>query len=242
MEDDRLQKKNALYLIPTPLGDGIPDQFMPHFNTEIINKIDHFIVENSRTVRRFFSKLGLDREIAALHFMELDKHHPDRQIEEFLAPLQAGKNVGLLSEAGVPAVADPGAKIVAHAHQIGFRVVPLAGPSSLLLALMASGLNGQNFAFNGYLPVQKEGRRRKIKAFERRSQQENQTQIFIETPYRNQKLFTDLLAICQPGTKLCIAVDLTTATEEIRMQSVAAWRGQKAPQLNKRPAIFLLLA
>ncbi|KAA3620435.1 MAG: SAM-dependent methyltransferase [Calditrichaeota bacterium] len=234
--------KPTLYLIPTPLGSDQFDTVFPRYNLKIINRIDYFIVENARTIRRFFSKLRIDKKIADLHFVELNKHTDDLDLDGFLAPLERGEHLGLLSDAGIPAVADPGAEIVKRAHKKGFQVVPLIGPSSILLALMASGLNGQNFAFNGYLPVQKDDRASKLKFYENRSRQEKQTQIFIETPYRNQKLFEDLLRICSPQTRLCLAIDLTLESQVINTQSIADWRQKTIPALHKKPAIFLFLA
>ncbi|KAA3659377.1 MAG: SAM-dependent methyltransferase [Calditrichaeota bacterium] len=234
--------KPTLYLIPAPLGESKYTTIFPSYNLDVINQIEHFIVENARTARRFLSKLGIDKKLTELHFYELNKHTQPEQIAGFLAPLQQGHDLGLLSEAGTPAVADPGAEVVQRVHRIGFAIVPLVGPSSILLALMASGLNGQSFAFNGYLPIEKNERRQRINFYEKRSRQERQTQLFIETPYRNTLLFTDLLQNCNGNTRLCVATDLTMDSQRIQTFTIAEWQQKQKPEMHKRPTIFLFLA
>ncbi len=231
--------KGKLYLIPVTLGDTVVSDVIPEKVVRVINTIDHYIVEDERSARRYLKKAGILKPIQELVFYPLDKHKPSEEKGNFLHILEQGKDVGLLSEAGCPAVADPGADIVRIAHNKGIVVVPLAGPSSIILALMASGLNGQNFAFRGYIPVPKQERLKKIKDLESISARENQTQIFIETPYRNQYLLEDILASASPSTKLCIACDLTLDTEFVQTKSIQEW-GKQLPEIHKRPTIFLL--
>ncbi len=228
-----------LYLIPTTLGGENVQDVIPELVISIINQTSFYIVENVRTARRFLSKAGIEAPIDSLTFFELNKHTTPEQYREYLNPAAEGHHVGIISEAGVPAVADPGAVMVQLAHSKNIRVVPLTGPSSIILALMASGMNGQSFAFNGYLPIKKPDRIKAIKFFEKRSQQENQAQLFIETPYRNMALLEDLLDSCDDNTKLCIAADLTLASEYIHTLSVGEWKKRK-PDLHKRPAIFII--
>lgn len=229
-----------LYLIPTTLGETDDlSKILPAGNAEIVSELKYFIVENLRTARRFLKKVNRDINIDELTFFELNKHTKPEEIAQFLQPLKAGNDVGVISEAGCPAIADPGADVVALAQKQGFRVVPLVGPSSILLSLMASGFNGQSFAFLGYLPVQQSDKVRALRKLESRIYSEDQTQIFIETPYRNMKMLDDILTVCQPDTKLCIAADITLATEFIRTKPIYAWKKEK-PDLNKRPCIFLL--
>ncbi|MBP3709638.1 MAG: SAM-dependent methyltransferase [Treponema sp.] len=230
----------ALYLIPTTLGDTDASRVIPQYNCEVIAGIQHFIVENVRSARRFLKKINKAVDIDALTFYVLDEHTNMQEIDAYLEPLKNGNAVGLLSEAGCPAIADPGAAIVLLAHKNHMRVVPLAGPSALLLALMASGFNGQQFAFNGYLPTKPHERVQKIKLLETRAYKENQTQIFIEAPYRNMQLLESLLATLRTQTKLCIAAGLTCAEEYICTKSVAEWKKSSPPKINKVPAIFLL--
>ena len=233
----------TLYLIPCPISaETEPWDVLPAANSEVIDRLDYFIVENTRSARRFLSRAGVARPIDTLEFRELNEHNTafEREVEALVEPLLTGRSAGVISEAGVPGVADPGAAVVAVCHRKGIRVVPLVGPSSILLALMASGLNGQSFAFNGYLPVKPPERARAIRALERRALTERQSQLFIEAPYRNDKLFTQLIEVCAPETKLTVAVDLTAPTELIRTRTVAEWRRVKAPEWNKRPAIFIL--
>ncbi len=225
----------ALYLVPAPLGGPASDA-LSFAAVETVRSLRDFAVENARTARAFLGALGMPCAIRDLSIEEIAG-----DASALLAPLRAGRPLGVLSEAGCPAVADPGAALVAAARAEGFRVVPLVGPSALLLALMASGLEGQRFAFCGYLPRETPARAERIRALERRSRAEDETQIFIETPYRNETLLTALLECCQPGTRLCVAADLTLPSEEIFAQTVAQWRRQRAP-VGRRPAVFLLQA
>lgn len=232
----------TLYLIPCPISDETaPWDVLPAANRAVMDALDYFIVENTRTARRFLSKAGIARPIGELEFRELNEHTAaGREIEELIAPLLEGRSAGVISEAGVPGVADPGAPVVGACHRRGIRVVPLVGPSSIILAVMASGLNGQSFAFNGYLPVKPDERARAIRTFERRAHAEHQAQLFIETPYRNVKLVEQLLQICAPDTLLTIAKDLTAPDETVITRRIADWRRSQLPELNKRPAIFIL--
>lgn len=228
-----------LYLIPTSLGDTDLDKILPAYNSEIVNRINCFIVEDVRTARRFLKKINPATDIDSIEFFVLNQHTRPEEIAGFLKPLSQGREVGVISEAGCPAIADPGADVVAMAQEKGFKVVPLVGPSSILLALMASGFNGQSFAFNGYLPVQPAERTKAIKRLESRAHNEKQSQIFIETPYRNMKILQDIMTVCQPNTSLCIAADITLETEFIRTKTIRDWKNQ-LPDLNKRPCIFIL--
>ena len=228
-----------IYLIPVTLGESSVEKVIPSDIKTIVSGIKFFIVENIRSARRFLKKINPEINIDELDFKELNEHTPARGIEQFLEPLAKGADIGIISEAGCPGVADPGADVVKIAHQKGFTVVPLVGPSSILLSLMASGMNGQNFAFIGYLPVKPVDRNKAIRELEKRSFSERQTQIFIETPYRNNKLIDDLLANCQSQTRLCIAADITLDTEMIKTATIADWKKTK-PDINKRPTIFLL--
>ena len=229
----------ALYLIPVTLGETDHRKVLPEYNREVISRISYFIVENVRTARRFLKKCNPAIVIDDMHFYELNEHTSPEQVSGYLAPLAKGQSVGLLSEAGCPAIADPGADIVAIAQQRNYRVVPLVGPSSLLMALMASGFNGQGFAFHGYLPIETSARVACIKALESRMYAENQTQLFIETPYRNNKLMEDIVRTCRPSTKLCVAANITCDNEYIRTRTIKEWMGN-LPDLNKKPAIFLI--
>jgi len=231
--------KANIYLIPSPIGTGAIDTVLPDYVKKIINKIDYYIVEDLRTARRFLKKAEIQTSIDDLKFMVLDKHTQPQELEAFLLPISKNKDIGIISEAGVPCIADPGAEIVKLAHKKNIRVIPLVGPSSILLALMASGLNGQNFAFAGYLPIQTRNRTEKIKFLENRSVKENQSQIFMETPYRNQKLLEDILKTCRSNTKLCIATDITLDTEFIKTKTVQEWKANM-PDIHKRPTIFII--
>ena len=214
---------------------------LPAANRAVMASLDYFIVENIRTARRFLSRAALGRPVESLAFAELNEHtDTGRELEELMRPLREGRSAGVISEAGLPGIADPGAAAVAWCHRNGVRVVPLIGPSSLLLALMASGLNGQSFAFNGYLPVKPPERAKAIRFFERRARSEGQSQLFIEAPYRNDKLLAQLLEVCAPETLLTVAADLTGPTEQIVTRPVSAWRAAARPALGKRPAIFIL--
>lgn len=229
----------ALYLIPVTLGDTDIDRVLPNHNRTIIAGISHYVVENIRSARRFLRKSNPDIVIDDLTFYTLDEHTRPEEIASFLAPLRDGKSVGVISEAGCPAIADPGADLVAIAQREGLPVVPLVGPSSILMSLMASGFNGQSFAFNGYLPVEPAERTRKIKQLEQRAYSEDQTQIFIETPYRNHKMIEELVRTCRPTTRLCVACDISCEGEEIHTRTIAQWKKAKY-DIQKRPAIFLI--
>jgi 16S rRNA (cytidine1402-2'-O)-methyltransferase len=231
--------KGTLYLIPALLSEGNVDSVLPEGTLGIIRKLESFIVEEIRTARRFLIKSGVQTPIDNLTFQVFNEHSNDQELQEYLSAALEGQDIGLLSEAGVPCVADPGALIVKTAHELGIRVVPLTGPSSILLALMASGFNGQSFAFVGYLPADKLMRARKIKELEKNILEKDQTQIFIETPYRNLHLFETLVGTCRPDTQLCIATDISGSTEMIKTLSVSNWRKIK-PDIHKKPAIFLL--
>ncbi len=231
-----------LYLIPNTLGEAPSADVLPVHTIETARKLDYFVVEHAKSARRFLSQIQTEMPLQSLEMAELSEHTAVTELPVLLAPLLAGRDAGLLSEAGCPGVADPGAELVALAHQRGVRVVPLVGPSSILLALMASGLNGQGFAFRGYLPVDEVARGKSIAALEMDSARLKQTQIFIETPYRNHKLLAALLAQCQPGTRICVATDLTLPTEWVRTCKVSEWKSSSIPDLNKRPSIFLLQA
>lgn len=228
-----------LYLIPCTLGEYEPSLVLPAPVLSIIASLRVFVVEDVRSARRFLSAAGLKGHIGDLEFHELNEHTRPEEISEMIALF--GENVGLISEAGLPAVADPGASLVALCHEHGIQVIPLVGPSSLMLSLMASGLNGQSFAFCGYLPAKTEERRAALKAVEKRSAAENQTQIIIETPYRNDSMLSDMLAVLRPGTRVCVAADITLPSEFIRTKTVAQWK--KSPiVIGKRPCVFLILA
>jgi 16S rRNA (cytidine1402-2'-O)-methyltransferase len=229
----------SLFLIPVTLGETTIDHVLPSYNGEIISQINYFIVENIRSARRFLKKTDSTIDIDKLTFFELNKHTSPNTISDFLNPVSEGYSVGVISEAGCPAIADPGADVVAIAQRKNIPVVPLVGPSSILMSLMASGFNGQSFAFHGYLPIDSNERISKLKLLEQRVYTENQTQLFIETPYRNQKLVEDILKTCKPSTKLCIAADITCEEEYIKTKTVAEWKKQ-IPDLDKRPCIFLI--
>ena len=232
----------TLYLIPCPISDRTePWDVLPAANRAVIDALDYFIVENTRTARRFLSKAGIGRPIDTLCFRELNEHTAaGREVEELVVPLLAGRSAGVISEAGVPGVADPGALVVEACHRRGIRVVPLVGPSSIVMAVMASGLNGQSFAFNGYLPVKPPERVQAIRRFERRAHAEGQSQLFIEAPYRNVKLMEQLLQTLAPETRLTVAMDITAPGEFIRTLRVREWRAAELPAMNKRPAIFII--
>lgn len=232
--------KGKLYLLPVPLGDeGNASDVLPETVAHSIDFIDHYIVENEKTARRFIKAILPAKKQPELKLSVLNKYTEASQHAGFLQPCLEGKNVGLMSEAGCPGVADPGAAIVKLAHEKSIQVVPLVGPSSILLALMASGMNGQSFAFNGYLPIDKGEKKSTLKNLEKLSQDKNQAQIFIETPYRNNKLVEDLLVILQPNTHLCIAADITQPTEYIKTKTVTQWKKER-PDLHNRPCIFIL--
>ncbi len=235
-------QKGTLFLIPASLGEADLNSVWPAGHKEIINTIDVFIVENIRTARRFLKKAGYKLSFDDAIFHLLNKHTSESESALFLNAAKEGKWVGLLSEAGCPGVADPGQLIVSEAHARGIPVKPLVGANSILLALMASGMNGQSFCFQGYLPIDKKMRNQKIRELESNSQRTGATQIFMETPFRNNQLTEDLLKNCHPATRLCIAAELTAPEEYIASKSIGEWRKTKIPDLHKRPAIFLLLA
>ena len=230
----------SLFLIPVELGDTPQERVLPAYNREVILQIRHFIVEEVRSARRFLKRVDRDINIDELTFYPMGKHADAALFAKYLKPLEAGESVGVISEAGCPAVADPGADVVALAQRRGLPVVPLVGPSSMILAVMASGLSGQSFAFNGYLPIDAADRARRLKQLETRAQQEHQTQLFIETPFRNHKLFETLCQTLRPQTRICIAAGITTDDEWIHTHTVAEWRRQQLPDLSKTPAIFLI--
>lgn len=229
----------TLYLIPVMLGETQIDRVIPTYNIEIANRLNHFIVENKRSARRFLKKCNPAIDIEALIFYELNKHTDKKQLADYLLPMKSGESMGVISEAGCPAVADPGADVVAIAQRQGYNVVPLVGPSSILMAVMASGFNGQSFAFHGYLPIDAAERVKKLKQLEGRAYVENQTQLFIETPYRNQKLVEDILLHCKPQTRLCIAMNISCSDEYIATRPLQAWKG-KLPDMYKKPCVFLI--
>ncbi len=231
--------KGNLYLIPTPLGDTGFEAGLPAVNHHILQRIDTFIVEELRTARRFLRKAGYAKDFETVTFHLLNEHTPDEEVDLMLAKALTGQHTGLLSEAGLPCVADPGNIAVRIAHRKGIRVIPLTGPSSIMLALMASGLNGQNFVFHGYLPVKPDERSKALRELEHAAAKGNQTQIFIETPYRNIAMLESIVKTCRPSLTLCIAADLTLETEWIRSMPLQEWKKQK-PELHKRPAVFLL--
>ena len=226
-----------LYAIPTPLG-GAPQASLPASTLERIRELKDFVVEDAKSARAFLSAAGC--KVRELNLTELSEHTPAADVPALLQPLREGRRLGLLSEAGCPAIADPGAGLVEAAHSEGFRVVPLIGPSSITLALMASGLEGQRFAFCGYLPRDAAERKKRIRELEVRSRRQNETEIFIETPYRNDALLAALVDACAPTTRLCVAADLTLESESVSTRPIAGWR--RAPAIGKRPAVFLLLA
>ncbi|WP_288716134.1 SAM-dependent methyltransferase [uncultured Treponema sp.] len=233
--------ETALYLIPVPLGETPVGQVLPAYNAEIIRNISVFIVENVRSARRFLKKADNNINIDDIEFYELNEHTNKNSIGNYLDPIiKEGKPMGVISEAGCPAVADPGADIVALAQKKNIRVIPLVGPSSILMSVMASGFSGQSFAFNGYLPAKPQERAQKLKQLEQRCYKENQTQLFIETPYRNAQMIESILKTCRPETKLCIASGITCPEEYIKTKSVAEWKKSSLPELGKIPAVFLI--
>lgn len=229
----------SLFLIPVTLGETEHRKVLPEYNLEVILQLKYFIVENIRTARRFLKKADSGIVIDDLTFYELNKHTSPDDVAGYLAPLAKGESVGVISEAGCPAIADPGADVVAIAQRKNYPVVPLVGPSSILMAVMGSGFNGQSFAFHGYLPIDATERTSTIKKLEQRIYSEHQTQLFIETPYRNNKLAEELIRTCKPSTKMCIASDITCDDEYIKTRPVKEWSG-KIPDLSKKPTIFLI--
>jgi len=236
-----MAKLGILYLVPCTLGDTPAELVLPQHVIAVARKLKYFVVEQPKTARQFLSALKPEHPIQSLHFASLNEHTDPKELADMLAPLEAGEDLGIISEAGCPGIADPGADLVLLAHRKGIRVVPLVGPSSILLALMASGLNGQRFAFHGYLPIADPERNKAITALEAESAKRKQTQLFIETPYRNEKLFSALLTQCRPQTLLCVASDISLPGEQIQTRSIESWKTQPIPRLNKRPSMFLLL-
>ncbi|UPL49407.1 SAM-dependent methyltransferase [Hymenobacter sublimis] len=232
--------KGTLYLIPTVLAEDTATQVLPPQVATQVAGLSYFLVENARTARRFIKGVAPQQVIEELRISVIDKDSTEAQIQAALAPVAAGQDAGVISEAGCPGIADPGAELARRAHQLGIRVVPLVGPSSLLLALMASGMNGQSFAFHGYLPIERAKRVAAIKKLEQQALQQQQTQLFIETPYRNLPLLEDLLQTLHPGTRLCVAASLTAANELVRTDTVAGWKKAGPPDIHKQPAVFLI--
>lgn len=229
-----------IYLIPNTLGESETRSVFPELNFAIVKSIKHFIVEDVRTARRFLKKMDKEIDIDTLTFYTLNKHTSPEEISTYLAPALAGSNMGVISEAGCPCIADPGAEIVKIAQKKGLRSIPLVGPSSILMGLMASGFNGQSFAFVGYLPIEDGDRTNRIKSLEKRAKIERQSQIFIETPYRNIKMMESLLSTLQANTLVCVACDVTLETEMIITKTVAEWKKKPLPEINKRPTVFII--
>ena len=234
-----MAKTGTLFLIPSTIAENTSVLVLPSKVLELISSLDEFIVEDERNARRFLKSIGYTKSLQSLILYKLNKHTSDKEIPEFITTLLKGKDMGLLSEAGCPCIADPGSVIVTLAHKNNIPVKPLVGPSSILLSLMASGFNGQNFAFNGYLPIDKNLRIRKIKELENKAYRENQTQIFIETPFRNTQLLNDIINSCSPSTLLCLAINITGKDEFIETKTVMDWKKQ-VPEIHKKTAIFLL--
>ena len=233
--------KGKLYLIPSPLGENDPSEVIPTPVLKSLEGFRTFVVEEVRTVRRYLSRAGLKGKIGELEFHELNEHTDAATVESYLRLFDNGNDVALISEAGLPAVADPGAQLVALAHRHDIEVIPAVGPSSLMLALMASGLNGQSFAFTGYIPAKTEERRARLRQLEKLSGQLRQTQILIETPYRNDSLFSDILSVCASGTRICVAANITMPDAYIKTMTVGEWK-KKGLTIGKRPCVFLMLA
>lgn len=237
-----LMSKGKLYLIPVPLGQTPVVAALPEPVRDCARQLKHFIAENAKSARNFLKSLPSDTLLQRIEIRELNEHTSPSELSELLAPLLAGIDVGLISEAGCPAVADPGSDLVALAHNEGIQVLPMIGPSSIVLALMGSGLSGQNFAFHGYLPAKSELRQKRLRELEKDSLQEKRTQIFIETPYRNMQMLETLINTCAPNTKICVATDLTLATESINTRTTIEWRRQGLPSIKRQPTVFLLQA
>lgn len=241
MIDDRFPP--TLYIVPTRLSEGDPRLVLPAHAIEVAAALDHFVAENAKSARAFLKAIRHPKPLRDILIEELNEHTPRSRIPGLLAPLRAGVSLGLLADAGCPVVADPGAPLVSAAHQLGVPVRPLVGPSSILLALIASGFPGQRFAFHGYLPLTKSSREERLKSLEAESRQRDQTQIFIEAPYRNLQLLDAMISCCEAETLLCVASDLTASTERVTTRSVASWRARRErPEILRRPAVFLLYA
>lgn len=234
--------KGVLYLIPVPLGPSDLNAVLPAMVQDRARQLKHFVAENAKSARAFLKSLPTDTPLQQIGITELSEHTPASALPSLLAPLLAGEDVGLISEAGCPAVADPGANLVALAQREGISVIPMVGPSSILLALMGSGLSGQNFAFHGYLPAKEEERQKKLRELEKDSRQEKRTQIFIETPYRNRQMLETLVKTCADGTRICVATDLTLDSESVMTRTPAEWRRRGLPEIDRRPTVFLLQA
>ena len=234
--------KGTLYLIPTTLGKTPQNNTIPEYTLEIIRKLDALAVENIQTAVKFLQWVEGTIPEYKIDFFQLNKNTPDQEIFSFLKPLKAGRDMGIMSDAGAPGIADPGAKLVKMAHQNGIKVVPLVGPSSILLAMMSSGFNGQQFAFHGYLPIDAKKRKQMIIQLEGESRRHDRTQIFMEAPYRNNEILKAILESCNPATRLCVATDITLETEDIRSMEISEWKTSKPSDLNKRPSIFILYA
>jgi 16S rRNA (cytidine1402-2'-O)-methyltransferase len=238
---DKKNNPGKLYLIPTVIAPNTHNQVLPATVKTVTNTLKYFLAENVRTARRFLSAWGISRPIHELQFEVLDKRTTENELSELLVPIMRGKDMGLMSEAGCPGVADPGALAVAYAHQHDIKVIPLVGPSSFLLALMGSGFSGQSFAFHGYLPIDKAHRIKVVKKLEKQSRELQQTQIFMETPYRNNQLLDALIRSCKPGTRLCIGSNLSSPDEMLRTRTMKEWKSDR-PDLHKKPVVFLLSA
>ena len=236
---DRIKKPGVLYLIPTPLGENPPLEVLPLTVKKIIEDQNHFIIENEKAARRFIKKIAPNKNQDQLILYPLNKFITQEETETYLDQCKAGISMGLFSDAGCPGIADPGSVIVAKAHRLGIQVKPIVGPSSLILAMMSSGMNGQNFAFNGYLPIEQKKRRQAIIKFEKKAIKDNQAQLFIETPYRSDSLLKELLKVLLSNTLLCVSCDLTLQNEYIKTLTISQWKNEKA-KLNKRPCIFII--
>jgi 16S rRNA (cytidine1402-2'-O)-methyltransferase len=236
---DRIKKPGVLYLIPTPLGENPPLEVLPLTVKKIIEDQNHFIIENEKAARRFIKKIAPNKNQDQLILYPLNKFITQEETETYLDQCEAGVSMGLFSDAGCPGIADPGSVIVAKAHRLGIQVKPIVGPSSLILAMMSSGMNGQNFAFNGYLPIEKKKRRQAIIKFEKKAIKDNQAQLFIETPYRSDSLLNELLKVLLSNTLLCVGCDLSLKNEYIKTLTISQWKNEKA-NLNKRPCIFII--
>ena len=236
---DGIKKPGVLYLIPTPLGENPPLEVLPLTVKKIIEDQNHFIIENEKAARRFIKKIAPNKNQDQLILYPLNKFITQEETETYLDQCKAGISMGLFSDAGCPGIADPGSVIVAKAHRLGIQVKPIVGPSSLILAMMSSGMNGQNFAFNGYLPIEKKKRRQAIIKFEKKAIKDNQAQLFIETPYRSDSLLNELLKVLLSNTLLCVGCDLSLKNEYIKTLTISQWKNEKA-NLNKRPCIFII--
>lgn len=234
--------KGTLYLVPTTLGKTQINNSLPEHTLSVLRTLDALVVENLQSSVKFLHWVGDTIPEYNIEFYHLNKNTPDQEIFSFLKPLKKGKNLGLLSEAGVPAVADPGSRLVKMAHQNGIKVVPLVGPSSILLALMAAGFNGQEFAFHGYLPIDAKKRSQMLVQLDGESRRHNRTQLFMEAPHRNNEMLKNIIEVVSDETRICTATDLTLETEQIISQTVAEWKQTKLPDLHKRPTIFVLYA